>query len=717
MELQQQQDSESRQLKAREPATVEDDDSAALEAALMRGCDLRCFRRSVDVKTQTSAAGKENSRDVGKENGSLSILDKGSLNASVVLRMIQRDLNLIGSLESLEKRKKSLLRLKELFFPDGKPALSHKEMQKIFPELQKPLLKRLSDPSERCRELSISILIEFFLILDDFGPTLPYLFPAVIERCSDDFTIDFEEGIVVRDIEEHEAKRRGRAISLPDGGTIYKHCVYESSEEIRLLLCQLMSTVTRSLTKMNLHSILGPYFHELVMFFHACAVDPCPELKIKGFEELKLMSECKPFEATMHHYCTALVRSIMPALRHRQSRVRIRCMSAIKSLVACPFRDKQKGGGTDAIADLMGFREDNVIPICAFYQGETRLNYLGFLITDENAGVRYACYECLAFWLTSLLDRWDHPPRLLPFFMAALSDENERAQFLALETLEELGKEYESENPDEVIERRQYGVDGADAHMYLSKPLPSPWTQGRPRLGTRLYVRKHCKRFLGTVLRELNDWRSTTKAHASGLLKTMLIYLEEHVTMELHELIDALVRYVLDETIGGRICEIAELVGRYVPPRAYLELVLPHIEGGDGSMTLTSGDKWNSTIPFLLVLSSMLDGTKPSETVKYMTRIQAALMHSTLLRAGQERPQMREALLRCMKVLSKFFHGENSQKAMVESHFLASGRLGYLELEIERLADAFLALGEENEAKKLSCQGMMRRTRKSPGFG
>lgn len=65
---------------------------------------------------------------------------------------------------------------------------------------------------------------------------------------------------------------------------------------------------------------------------------------------------------------------------------------------------------------------------------------------------------------------------------------------IALETLSLCGAEFESEHQDDVIERRQFGVDG-DVRANHTKPLPAPFSE-RPRIGTRLYVRKNTRRFL-----------------------------------------------------------------------------------------------------------------------------------------------------------------------------------------------------------------------------
>lgn len=65
--------------------------------------------------------------------------------------------------------------------------------------------------------------------------------------------------------------------------------------------------------------------------------------------------------------------------------------------------------------------------------------------------------------------------------MDLLTDESHLASSSALSVLKRCGQQYEEEHPDEVIEKRQYGVDGNDS-INLEKPLPKPFTE-RPRIG------------------------------------------------------------------------------------------------------------------------------------------------------------------------------------------------------------------------------------------
>ena len=71
--------------------------------------------------------------------------------------------------------------------------------------------------------------------------------------------------------------------------------------------------------------------------------------------------------------------------------------------------------------------------------------------------------------------------RLLPYLLDLITDDTPTVSTKALSVLSFCGQQYEEEHPDEIIERRQYGVDG-DNNINLSKALPFPFTE-RPRIG------------------------------------------------------------------------------------------------------------------------------------------------------------------------------------------------------------------------------------------
>lgn len=65
------------------------------------------------------------------------------------------------------------------------------------------------------------------------------------------------------------------------------------------------------------------------------------------------------------------------SVTRRHAKVRLAAIEALWTTVKVPDRAKVKGAGTAAIVDLVGFREDNVLPVAAFYgRGDTTVNYL-----------------------------------------------------------------------------------------------------------------------------------------------------------------------------------------------------------------------------------------------------------------------------------------------------------------------------------------------------
>lgn len=78
----------------------------------------------------------------------------------------------------------------------------------------------------------------------------------------------------------------------------------------------------------------------------------------------------------MKTYAMALLRALLPCLRHALARVRSAALAALGAVVAVPDRAKCWGAGTAGLDELVGSRPDNVLPVAAFYRPKVDVNHL-----------------------------------------------------------------------------------------------------------------------------------------------------------------------------------------------------------------------------------------------------------------------------------------------------------------------------------------------------
>jgi hypothetical protein len=580
---------------------------------------------------------------------------------------LQREVNRLSS-ELQSERKQAALALEAHFLtPDsGRDAPgtnSEDEAEDAFAELAKPLFKRFNDRVEKVREVSIRLTTHFLARENDLLRYLPYLMPALAVRIDSPFTYDEQQQEFSRDAFLLDAFKRGRV--LVDAGELKRHheekkvqqlksggvlTTKESSEEIRLLLLRLVDAVLRNaLLRLKAASILHAYAFDVLLILLACAHDDYHEVAIESCATLQLLSD--NLVSVVKHFSVALVRSLAPKLLpNRLARVRVAAIHTIRALVTCPDTAKCKGSGSEAIVDLLGYCDENVIPVSAFYGAEAssvRVNYFAKLGQDTNPRVRLAFIEMISDWMLNLPDRYDHESRLLPYLLNGLGDDCEDMTGLAMSTLRELGERYEREQGEEVLEMKQYGVDGKNATYNYMSALPSPFSAGRPSLGMRLFVRARTKRFLNPVLREVGNWQCQTRARALRLLTCILVFCEESVTSELHLLLSTLLRtwprpgdVDAEEEDAHRLRQIAQLTGRFTAPDTYMPLLLDRV-CGDEDMAVTSLPSAQSAAA-LEVLSCMMSGSLDRTLLPHVLEVLEAMSTRHIIEL--ESPAVRRVL-------------------------------------------------------------------------
>lgn len=70
--------------------------------------------------------------------------------------------------------------------------------------------------------------------------------------------------------------------------------------------------------------------------------------------------------------------------------------------------------------------------------------------------------------------------------------------------------------------------------------IPMPWPfKRRPGLGARVLVQANFNRVAKTVCEELSSWITENRPRTGALLRTMLVYQEDHAMTQLHRMLPA----------------------------------------------------------------------------------------------------------------------------------------------------------------------------------
>ncbi|KAK3257035.1 hypothetical protein CYMTET_33864, partial [Cymbomonas tetramitiformis] len=305
-------------------------------------------------------------------------------------KLVQRDLNCLMDTNS-RTRIKSLLRVKALV--SAKEELLNPEvlMDAVSQLFLKPLLRRLEDPVEKCRELAASTLLSIVAnpaIQEVVLELLPYVLPVLGDRLA------------------LQAER-------PDPT--------EPSEEIRFRLCQLLTAIVTTS-----ESGISPYASDIADIAETTCKDASPDvLMLWAYgHESRARTQWNDSASGQQESCayvgklaTILVRrlqpvahklvfTITPILDFKRSKVRVECLKALNKVMHC--------GAHETILDLSSFRSPNIVKVQAFYGDDIKVNWFGKMGTDSVPSVREEFVRCMGDWLLNLHEREDHQARLIP---------------------------------------------------------------------------------------------------------------------------------------------------------------------------------------------------------------------------------------------------------------------------------------------------------------
>lgn len=538
----------------------------------------------------------------------------------IFLAYLQRDINCLGE-DNLGVRLQSLQKLERVLVQNV-DNLSTDIIDAVADAFTKPLLKRMKDKSEKCRELTARILKSIVENASDLGPLLAYIFPTLVARLGCE---DLDGVAHLPEIMRPDPEQKPTEIARP----------VEESEEVRLELAYFVRTF---LLRCNTSQVYS-YVDEATGLLRAQCMDPFHEVKAYACESL--ISFCHNHSELLLHFTEPLGRSLTSCLTHNHARIRILGLRAVTAVFRC---GKWKHNH-EVFQHLMAWQDPNKCAIKAFYEPVTKINYLSTLSFDRHPAVRRFYFETLAYWLLSLEDKVDHEPYIFPYLLTGLCDENDE---IALETfwlIERCGELYEREKEEDLRKQKQYGFDlgwtysgratvpfplrglwaggglcesikrtaahgpdiggkvaledhrrtdrmldeGDDADLGEQIPLPErdyAWPEvrevavfrklPRPRLGARLWVRTHCRRYIKATFNDVVDFRDCTALNAGRLLCMSIAYTEEGVTEWLQPMTAALIKFYSgrawaagDTKVTRTFDAVCKLLGAFLDPVSY----------------------------------------------------------------------------------------------------------------------------------------------------
>lgn len=345
--------------------------------------------------------------------------------------------------------------------------------------------------------------------------------------------------------------------------------IIEPSEEIRLATVELILKIC-NISKRE----ITPFVKDIVCILDRTLQDPYPE--VKKISCKIIISLVENAERQVSYFGERITKSLAPTLQHKHSSVRIIALQALEYAV---------------IADASGLNDI--------------INTLRNLTLDKTGSVREALYKTVSQWLLKLRDRYSYGDKLLPLLFAGFVDEIPKLQELSRKYMDEIGALYEYDWEDRLKDQLDY--------------TPNDNSSNRPRIGSRHVVRDNTMKIIDKLLEDIQDWNAERRNKSSQIFVTIFDFVEEHITGYTGTIIPIFCKVCTTDEVSllQSIGKSAELIGHYVEPSVWLDVITPQIKRSAGGAV-------QSRIGCLKVLGSLVRGSDPEKlaaSIKYLSSI------------------------------------------------------------------------------------------------
>jgi len=323
----------------------------------------------------------------------------------------------------------------------------------------------------------------------------------------------------------------------------------EPTEEIRLLLVEILSKLSAKCGGEQ----SGIYINELVQILQKCLLDPFADVRKASCAYTRELAALTP--QRFYQQGESLIEPLLKSLSHQHNKVRTMVLQTIGTVVLTT--------SGKAVNDVF--------------------THIAQRTFDHSPTVRLMVTEVAGEWIISLRDRYSFFQKLIPLLLSGFSDEMPEIESKSKEYFKRAGELYEEENEDDkqLREKKEYSV---------TKHYHNLINHERPNLGCRTLVQRNFSKILPAIVNDIVDWNVATRVKTSTLLYWLVYHSEDYVTMNMQMLSQALYTGAQDEepAVVNEVIKTATLVGLFVEPSVYCNMILPHLESCSTPITLSS---------------------------------------------------------------------------------------------------------------------------------
>ncbi|OQS04441.1 hypothetical protein THRCLA_03322 [Thraustotheca clavata] len=530
-------------------------------------------------------------------------------------KWLQRDVNCLKDPQrSVRKRSlEKLSHVSDLVRKFGQDALVCFMQSHMF----QPLVECIADPIEKCRELSILTCKEYAKV-----------------------------GAMQGD-------GREKALIIAIHARIGKSPFVETSEELRLMLLELLQLVLQASDIATLENCIGDVMEVLAK----TAADPFPDAKRVCCDTVLVVAQKWPIQVKMH--LATLVKPLTLNLGHQHAKVRQCTLQALEAIVPC---------GSTTLPELM---KDILLP------------NLSRVVFDRSAAVRKQLVQTIATWYARITELREFEASLLPLQLSGLTDDSLEVQEFTMQKLNELCLIWAADELNKVNDSSE------DEAMSVIVPLASVPFQSRPPKGARLQCQRLLAKVIPSLLEQCSDWTVQTREKSTSILRIVLLLAEDNVNLHVPAILTAMAKTCRDDeaVVVNSVTACMGIVGQFADPELLFATLLPlaagRLAGQDTSHHRTNG---------LVLLSMSIAGMPQTKILPHMDRITEALADNGLREADVPELQEKLALVTTTIVSTGY--------PLLSSHDVWSFRLFWI------LSQVMAATPEDSVAFETAAQGL-----------